>query len=204
MTQTEFLKTMESWGVVPSKLSIFIGECCGWEGAHGVYERDGHWFLYEADGRGHISEDMFPDEESAFEELFRKAQTDLRSFTNRFVTREIAKLPKTTVFAWLKERYDFSDQLCETSWNKLCTDLKILFEFKHYIATGTFVPEKFCQRVEGYSAEELYNHICLEVPGAFLYLIYLEEKPKEALENLRKGLPRRRLFQKGENDRRIK
>jgi len=48
-----------------------------------------------------------------------------------------------------------------------------------------------CYKVQGYSAKQIYDSTYLEVIGAYNYLIYLRRKPKEALENLEKGLPRK-------------
>ena len=45
--------------------------------------------------------------------------------------------------------------------------------------------------VEGYTAKRLFDEYPLSELGAYNYLIYLREKPKEALLNLRKGLPRK-------------
>ena len=45
--------------------------------------------------------------------------------------------------------------------------------------------------IEGYTAERLVTSTYLRPVGAYSYLIYLREKPKEALEDLKRGLPRK-------------
>lgn len=45
--------------------------------------------------------------------------------------------------------------------------------------------------VEGYTAEYLYTNFPLSELGAYNYLIYLRETPQEALDDLKKGLPRK-------------
>jgi hypothetical protein len=53
------------------------------------------------------------------------------------------------------------------------------------------VPEKYCYSVQGYTAQQLYETTYLDALGAFNYLVYLKRKPKEALADLKAGLPRR-------------
>lgn len=194
MKQEEFFQVIDQYGISLTKLSIVIGEPCGWEGAHGVYEKDGHWIYYSADGRNHIDEDIMNSEDEAFDEMLRKVNVDLRGFTNKFVTREIAKIPKDVVCHFLQKQYVLSSQQSRDAWDYLKQDMHVLFEFKYYIANGKFVPDKYCYRVQGYTAEQLYDTTYLEVLGAFNYLIYLTIKPQEALANLKKGLPRRKIF----------
>lgn len=45
--------------------------------------------------------------------------------------------------------------------------------------------------VQGYTAKYLFENYPLNELGAYNYLIYLREKPEEALEKLKQGLPRK-------------
>lgn len=63
-------------------------------------------------------------------------------------------------------------------------------EFILYIQSGWEKVSEAPIVVEGFSAEKLYNQYSLSVVGAYNYLIYLREDPEEALEFLKKGLPR--------------
>lgn len=194
MKQYEFFKMIDECGIDLHKLSIVIGERCGWEGTQGLYEKDGQWIFYSADGRNHIEEVVMNSEDEAFDEIFNTVNVELRSFTNKFVSRDIAKLPKQIFCDFLRKKYSLTTKQIDDTWDYLKQDMHVLFEFKHYIATGEFVPEKHSYKVQGYSAEKLYKTTYLEVLGAFNYLIYLRNKPKEALLNLEKGLPIRKIF----------
>lgn len=198
MKQQEFFQMVDECGIDLNKLSIVIGERCGWEGIHGLYEKDGQWFYYSADGRNHIEEEAMRSEDDAFDAILSKMNVELRSFTNKFVSREIAKLPKQVVCDFLQKEYSLAPKQTDDAWNYLKQDMHVLFEFKYYVANGMFVPEKHSYKVQGYSAEQLHKTTYLEVLGAFNYLIYLSTKPKEALSNLKNGLPRRKMYSETE------
>ena len=48
-----------------------------------------------------------------------------------------------------------------------------------------------CYRVEGYSAQDIFEKTYLTEIGAYNYLIYLKEDPEQALKDLKDGLPRK-------------
>lgn len=194
MKQKEFFQVIDDYGIDLNKLSIVIGEPCGWEGAHGIYEKSGQWIYYSADGRNQIEEETMNSEDDAFAEMLKKVNVDLRRFTNKFVSREIAKISRKVVCEFLQKEYSLAPKQIDEAWNYLKRDMHVLFEVKYYVANGKFVPEKYCYKVQGYSAEQLYKTTYLEVLGAFNYLIYLSMKPQEALKNLKKGLPKRKIF----------
>ena len=77
----------------------------------------------------------------------------------------------------------------EESYKKLNTHPDILREFYFFIM-NSLSPWKSIS-VEGYTAERLLQETELNPLGAYNYLIYLREKPEEALANLKKGLPRK-------------
>ena len=188
MKKTEFLQLVDQYGINLNKLSIMIDKVIGWEGAHGVYFKNGTWFFYSADGRNHIDESPFEDEDEAFERMMRYVFVALRSkrYLTMAIDKDVVKIGKDTVCRFIQEEYAMSAQQAEAAWTYLKQDMHILFEFKYYIAKGEFVPEKYCYKVKGYSAEQLYTTTDLGVLDAFNYLIYLGSKPKEALANLKK------------------
>ena len=196
MKQQEFFELIDQYGISLSELFIRIGKISGWEGDHGIYEKDGNWFYYSADGRNHIDKTPLENEEIAFDKIFRTIFVDLD--TKRYLTlsidEEIVKIKKDTICKFIRETYSMSEQQSNEAWEYLKQDMHVLFEFKYYVAKGEFVPAKNCYKVQGYSAEQLYTTTYLEVLGAFNYLIYLTMKPQEALDNLKKGLPRRKVF----------
>ena len=193
MKQQEFFELIDQYGIDLVKLGIHIGEPCGWEGAHGVYEKEGQWIYYSADGRNHIFEDILTNEDEAFDKMLRIVFLDLDStrFLTMSIDEEIAKIKKQTVCQFIQDTYSLPEKQAEEAWNYLKQDMHVLFEFKYYVAKSEFVPEKHSYKVQGYSAEQLNKTTYLEVLGAFNYLIYLGNKPQEALANLQKSLPRR-------------
>lgn len=64
-------------------------------------------------------------------------------------------------------------------------------EFVSYIKNGWDDIQSNNLVVEGFSAKQLYEQYPLSVLGAYNYLIYLREEPVEALNFLKKGLPRK-------------
>jgi hypothetical protein len=68
----------------------------------------------------------------------------------------------------------------------------IMAEFTNWILNGKFPPDDNQPiTIEGYTAEMLAQTTYLRPVGAYNYLMYLRKNPKEALENLKKGLPRK-------------
>lgn len=200
MNQQDFFRVIEQYGIDLNKLSITIGEVSGWEGAHGIYQKDGKWFYYSADGRNHIDSSLLDSEEEAFSKMLRCVFLDLdtKRYLTKAIDEDVVKIEKGTVCHFMCDAYSITQQQASDAWDYLKQDMRVLFEFKHYVATGEFVPEKYSYKVQGYSAERLHKTTYLEVLGAFNYLIYLRNKPKEALLNLQKGLPRRKVFSEAE------
>ena len=196
MKRQEFFELIDQYGISLSKLSIKVGKISGWEGDHGIYEEDGNWFYYSADERNNIDKTPLESEEIALDKIFRTVFVDLD--TKRYLTlsidEEIVKIKKDTICKFIRENYSMSEQQANDAWEYLKQDMHVLFEFKYYVAKGEFVPAKNCYKVQGYSAEQLYTTTYLEVLGAFNYLVYLKTKPQEALDKLKKGLPRRKVF----------
>lgn len=74
---------------------------------------------------------------------------------------------------------------------KLQTHEDIFDEFVSVVFSEQRVENSNAIKVEGFTAEKLNSDYPLSLLGAYNYLIYLRESPKEALEDLRKGLPRK-------------
>lgn len=80
----------------------------------------------------------------------------------------------------------------EEMYLKLSRYPDILCEFAEWVNSRNFPAEQDnAIVVEGYSAKKLTETTYLEPVGAYNYLIYLRDKPSEALSNLKKGLPRK-------------
>ena len=191
MKKQEFFNEMENLGIDLDALRIEIGSCNGWDGAHGVYEKDGQWIYYSADERNNIDEEIIDNEEKAFDKMFEDIFIDLYwdKYLTRAITEDIVKIDKQTVCQFICKTYSMSEQKATDMWNNLKRDMHVLFEFKYYVANNKFVPERSCYKVRGYSAEQLYNTTSLTTLGAFNYMVYLKKRPQQALQDLKDGLP---------------
>lgn len=79
----------------------------------------------------------------------------------------------------------------EEMYKKLERHPDILCEFEEWLDGRNFPGEDSAIVVEGFSAKILAETTYLEPIGVYNYLIYLREKPSEALNYLKKGLPRK-------------
>ncbi len=91
----------------------------------------------------------------------------------------------------LKNEFRLSDKRAVLAIQKLQTHPEIYDEFVLAVTSGKYVNGSGAVAVEGFTAEILSTNYPLSLLGAYNYLIYLRESPKEALEDLRKGLPRK-------------
>lgn len=88
------------------------------------------------------------------------------------------------------ERFELKIKAAIKSLLKLSKYTDIYSEFTDVIKYGKWVNKHTAISVEGFTAEQLNSNYPLSLLGAYNYLIYLRESPEEALEDLRKGLPR--------------
>lgn len=91
---------------------------------------------------------------------------------------------------YLIEHCDMSNQRADNALKKLSSHIDILAEFYFYVKNKRF-KEFNPITVKKISAKQLVDSTYLSPVGAYNYLIYLRESPKEALEDLKKGLPRK-------------
>lgn len=121
----------------------------------------------------------------------------LRGFLNNVAPVKKAdllgnKLPKASkadIYKFLEDKYNMSERDAENAWDYLAEDQNVLNEVEYFAKTGHFVPADKCYRVEGYSAEDIFKSTRLVEIGAYNYLIYLKHNPKQALQDLKNGLP---------------
>ena len=181
MKQQEFFQLIDSYGLNLNKLSITVGEISGWEGAHGVYEKDGKWIYFSADGRNHINKKVMDSEDQAFDEIFQRVNFKLGFITNMFITRDIAKLPKKMICEYMQKEYSLTEQQANNAWDYLKQDMRVLFEFKYYVANGKFVPDECSYKVKGCSAEQISQTTSLNAFESFKNIINLYFNPNETL-----------------------
>lgn len=95
---------------------------------------------------------------------------------------------KQIIKKYLIEKAGLNDYRAEQEYLGLHRYKDIEQEFVDYILNAH--EEKQYIEEEGFTADMLHKQYPLSVLGAYNYLIYLRENPKEALMNLKKGLPR--------------
>lgn len=132
-------------------------------------------------------------EDKIFDDFYRNVfgRLDIMGFINRSINKNIIQIPKSYVCDFLQKKYNISKLDAEDAWNYLLYDFHVLNEVKYFALNNKFVPEDDCYRVEGYSAQDIYENTSLTEIGAYNYLIYLEKHPEQALKDLKNGLPRK-------------
>lgn len=94
----------------------------------------------------------------------------------------------------LKNFISINSSLSEKRIKKMIKNLKIHYdlyaEIIDYLLAGN-VYERTLISEQGYDVKRLCKDYKLSIVGAYNYLIYLRQKPKEALAKLKKGLPRK-------------
>ena len=91
----------------------------------------------------------------------------------------------------LKSEFGMTQKRAVLAIEKLLAHKDIYDEFVLVAMSGKYAKASSVVTVEGYTAESLNSNYPLSLLGAYNYLIYLRESPKEALEDLKKGLPRK-------------
>jgi len=121
---------------------------------------------------------------SEFIELYTRTVLDI------YPNNQERKVPKDVIINYLISKNKMNMNEAGKVIAKLETHKDLLFEFFEVIETDEFV-DKNAIEVEGYTAKRIKETTYLTVLGAYNYLIYLRNNPKEALADLKKGLPRR-------------
>lgn len=102
---------------------------------------------------------------------------------------EDTEIPR--LIQWLIREHGYSEKEAEECIAYLKKDPNSLFELVYFMKNGDFVPDTYECNYYGYTARGLFIGTCLTLPGAFNYMAYLKTEPKKALENIKKGLPRK-------------
>jgi len=95
------------------------------------------------------------------------------------------------VLEMLESEFGMSKKRAVLAIQKLLAHKDIYNEFVEVATEGKYKEESLSVSVEGFNAEMLNSNYPLSLLGAYNYLIYLREYPKEALDDLKKGLPRK-------------
>ena len=162
----------------------------------GYYLRpDGVWIVFITDAERGIELVAYTcdSEEKALDKIFEIAEAQ---YYNGIIEKIAKNLDskKPIIISYLMQKYNFSQDKAEKAVNYLAQSKYLTAEFVYFIQYHAFYPEKYAIEVAGYTAEKLSKQGNLTLLGAFNYMVYLKKKPEEALANLKKGLPRRKLF----------
>lgn len=194
MLKREFLEKMDEYGINLEDYQIVIDEYVPVSYFLGVYQRKNEWIIYEVGDRNNV-DIMYEElsENKIFEEFYQEVFERLRSL--RYVTINISKQVIQTseeyVCNFLQKKYHISKFDAKDIWHDLKYDFHVLNEVKYFTLNNKFVPSNDCYKVEGYSAQDIYEKTYLTEIGAYNYLIYLKEDPEQALKDLKNGLPRK-------------
>lgn len=94
-----------------------------------------------------------------------------------------------TLYTYFVKEKNLSENRAQQECDGFMQHIDIATEFANTIEENSWQFPRI--KVEGFDAKELHENYPLSVMGAFNYLIYLREDPKEALDMLKKGLPRK-------------
>ena len=193
MTKEEFLKKLQEYGINLDRYQIAIDYKTREMYYTGIYKDGNKWIVYNVGDRNEVSIFYEGNERTAYMYIYGALLTDIENagFVNQSITEDVIQTSKSYVCDFLQKKYSISKSDAENTWEHLLHDFRILNEVKYFTLNNDFVSEKHCVKIRGYSARDIYEKTYLTEIGAYNYLIYLEENPEQALENLRKGLPRK-------------
>lgn len=166
----------------------------------GYYQNtDDTWVVFVTDDeRGvEIERYRYDSEERAISELI-----ELVEYNNFVHMRNQAKneieSKKRFIVDYLISKYGYSEIKAEKAYSYLLQNKTIAFEFVYYLEHLEFVPDKYAAKYSEYTVKKLSEREDLTLLGAFNYMVYLKKNPTEALANLKKGLPRRKIYSETE------
>lgn len=96
-----------------------------------------------------------------------------------------------TIMKLLKEQYKQTTKRAVLTIKKLLRHQDIYDEFvkRSFLDVNEKIDNPIT--VQGFTAEQLHNNFPLSILGSYNYLIFLREKPEDALDKLKQGLPRK-------------
>lgn len=149
--------------------------------SYGIYKRGKQYHIFFTDEMGaSMLNETYISEDEACQELLKTLRKYRRGY-KVYLQKQIKEL--------LTNDYNYSPAMAEKACDKLMQYYDIANEF--YQVSENDFPSYEPIHVENYTAEKLYDNYHLSILGAYNYLIYLREHPKEALHDLKLGLPRR-------------
>ena len=194
MTKNEFLEKMDEYGINLKKYQILVDEYAPVSYYLGIYRKGKEWVIYDVKDRNQVIVlHKGNSENEVYDEFYNTVfvRLNIMGFINNGIDKKTVQTPKFYVCDFLQKKYNISKSDAEDTWNYLMYDFHVLNEVKYFALNNKFVPEDDCYRVEGYSAQDIYEKTYLTEIGAYNYLIYLDKHPEQALKDLKNGLPRK-------------
>ena len=194
MTEKEFWQKIKNYGINLNLFQIAFGHKTDEMYYSGIFEdENGKWNFYKVEDRNLVSVRYKGNKDTAIDYLYNSllAQMWIRGYNSRDISNEVIQTSQFYVCDFLQKKYNISKSDAEDTWNYLLYDFHVLNEVKYFALNNKFVPEDDCYRVEGYSAQDIYEKTYLTEIGAYNYLIYLDKHPEQALKDLKNGLPRK-------------
>jgi hypothetical protein len=149
---------------------------------------DNQWSVYYSERGGQFDLKTFKTEDEACSELLLRMKAEKEE--DEQLLQDVAPLGKTDsiVLNHLLTEEKVTEKVALQIIGKLDKHPDILEEFTKWVQTRQY-PVRGAICVEGYTAQKLSESTHLHPVGAYNYLIYLREKPEEALNRLKQGLP---------------
>lgn len=200
MKKENFLYRTKQMGISLRDFGIVMEEINRNPYFEGVYRNGSNWILYSIDERGQMDVLEKGNENYIFKALYDELLARLITigYINDVINIDVVEEKKKFVCDFLKKKYKISQFDAENTWDYLCFNFHVLNEVKYFAKNNKFVPADDCYKVEGYSAQDIYEmsqgdnfSTHLTEIGAYNYLIYLDKHPEEALKDLKNGLPRK-------------
>jgi uncharacterized protein YxjI len=192
MKKEEFIQSMKDIGLNIKILNSYLDKMNLIDDACGIYQDHNEWIVYVVGERATINEWYKGTEDATFEEFNKLIffRLFMYNYCTDLITTDIIKITKQDLFTFFKSRFDLNDAEINSTWKNLTHNFSILNEVKYFSVHNEFLPKEDAYTVEGYTAQDLFETTYLTEIGAYNYLVYLQEHPKEGLEALAKGLPK--------------
>lgn len=169
-----------------SSIRIAADEKGGWQAIISLYEKA----IAKAESNKYFS---VQDASRIFLEFNSNYTSDIFKLIDKTAV-DIEQYFQTLLRSYLES--SVSPNRMDAKVKEFSRHIDIYEELINYILAGEQFEETVSVAVEGYTAKRLMNETILTPIGAFGYLVYLREKPKEALADLKANLPHRKIFNK--------
>lgn len=147
---------------------------------------EGVWKYVETDGdRGYV-----------FDLKCFNAEEDATEYAKAILKKKYLSLQGNSkeemLCRFIQQRFRYSEKRAKIMIDQMRPYDDIFDEFFNYARVGKYCKkDKIKTEVCGYTAERLISEYNLSPLGAYNFLVYLKEKPENALKDLKAGLPRK-------------